>query len=241
MDFTISDGSPWHELSSQQRKAIDELLRAQFIYCDDWAKYSYPEFHAFIVIGVFFNWTAKTKPNVPSVTYPQIEEFSFTRRSAKVSQPANPPGQEVERPSKIRRTSGTDAASQQSSNSDRAQSNSQPFHLTLASPSSKPGSYSKQIEMVVTSRETVIEAINKADYSLYRDYSTQNRWIVIFLIRKYLYNASRVDPWFPEQDGKPGLSSSDIRPIPSGSVYIEEAIEVMKAAVENLEAAKRDP
>lgn len=63
MALTIPDDTPWHDLSSQQRKAIDELLRAKFINCGNWTKL-FQEFHAFTANSIFIGWTAREKPNV---------------------------------------------------------------------------------------------------------------------------------------------------------------------------------
>lgn len=47
-------------------------------------------------------------------------------------------------------------------------------------------------------------------------YKKQNMDILVFLVRKYLYNAGRTEPWSPEDDGKPRVSMSDMGPQKDG-------------------------
>lgn len=43
--------------------------------------------------------------------------------------------------------------------------------------------------------------------------------ILVFLVRKYLYNASRIEPW---DDGKPKVSVDDIRHSQDGGDYLNQ-------------------
>ncbi|KAK8134751.1 hypothetical protein PG984_006763 [Apiospora sp. TS-2023a] len=112
MEITIPDDSPWHGLSSQQRQTIKELTITHGVNCACRFSNSRLCFHARIVNLVFYEWNAEEKPDVPIVNHPHLKEFSFALECTKESQPVDPPGQEIERPCKIRRTTGVDTASQ---------------------------------------------------------------------------------------------------------------------------------
>ena len=81
---------------------------------------------------------------------------------------------------------------------------------------------------------SIVTAVKKRRNDLIRHYRGQNFAVIIFLIRKYIYNAPRIEPWSPEQDGKPGVSESDITELPSASKYLHECKEMLEAAIDQL-------
>ncbi|KAK8093861.1 hypothetical protein PG997_000546 [Apiospora hydei] len=230
--MVLSGDSPWHFLSWEQRNTIDAFVNTHYIRVVAWDAIPIHEFHTTIIDGVFLDWNANVKPDVPIVSYPKPKEFSISLGGTKEeAESADPPGQEVERPSKIiKRTSAADIASQSSTPS---------ASLIVPSPcTAGPDGSTDPIRMSTGSVDSACKALVKAHMQLQCHYDQQNRQILIFLIRKYIYNSRNLEPWSPEQDGKPRVSGSDIRKAPRGSEYLNECIETMGAAMRSLKELK---
>ncbi|KAK8039710.1 hypothetical protein PG993_008121 [Apiospora rasikravindrae] len=227
--MVLSSNSPWHYLSWGQRAEIDTFVDKHYICMDDWHATPKPDFHAEIVNAVFLDWNPNVKPDVPNVHQPKPTEFSFSLGSAKEEEPEL---------IKLECASGVETV-YQSDDSSSTQPSMPSATLTVPSPcTTGPEEATDPIRITIGSKDSACRALEKAHRQLRHHYNQQNRQVLIFLIRKYLYNTRHPELWSPELDGKPGVSDDDIRKPPRASEYLKVCMETMGAAAKSLDEVK---
>ncbi|KAK8134753.1 hypothetical protein PG984_006765 [Apiospora sp. TS-2023a] len=163
---------------------------------------------------VFSSWDASQKPPVPVVSHPKFDAFSS------LFAPSN--NHEAIGSKRARSPDSEDDATQRHRKKKKNQGNNDSDQ--------DPPEDMKALAQHIMAREA----------SIAEHYKKQNKDIVIFLVRKYLYNASRIEPWSPEDDGKDRVFVSDIRTPKAGGDSLDHCIGVLNELKSAYETQKRN-
>ncbi|KAK8086276.1 hypothetical protein PG994_001250 [Apiospora phragmitis] len=194
----------WAALSAHQKEAIDDLV----------AKYTHLVPFTFtrdeLLTDVFSSWDSSRKPTVPTIYHQGLtglDSLAAMKRTSPDSEDS-----ENGRPNKVQRTANGRAPNYPSEDDKELSSASR--------------------ELAASDPEALAREIVVTGHFVAKHYEKQNCVVLAFLVQKYLYNAGRIEAWSPEQDGKPQVSTSDIRAPLEPQEYVD-------LCVENLEEVKR--
>ncbi|KAK7920418.1 hypothetical protein PG985_008440 [Apiospora marii] len=200
----------WSKLSAQQQAAIKNL-HAEF---RERTQCSPAQPCLTDLMMEAFSWDASRKPPIPIISHPDLD-LSLDNLLAS--------SQEARSPKRVKL-----------SESEGGEAEEGPPSHDLPNDNEAPAPASSH--QGVTNPEAMAQHIVAREASNAEHYKKQNMDILVFLVRKYLYNADRVIPWSPEDDGQPRVSFSDIKPPKNSGGYLDQCIGLLnelKSAYEN--------
>ncbi|KAK8078233.1 hypothetical protein PG996_004403 [Apiospora saccharicola] len=162
---------------------------------------------------VFSSWDASQKPPVPVVSHPKLDVFSS-----------------LFAPSNNHEASGSKRARSPDSEDDAQRPRKKKKNQSNNDSDQDPPEDMEALAQHIMAREA----------SIAEHYKKQNKDIVIFLVRKYLYNVSRIEPWSPEDDGKDRVFISDITTPKAGGDSLDQCIGVLNELKSAYETHKRN-
>ncbi|KAK8093860.1 hypothetical protein PG997_000545 [Apiospora hydei] len=208
---------PWHDVSPQHQEAVQSFFAKHYPDAIDPVQdLSSADYQDQLIGDMFHDWNTKDKPQVPKISQPQIQmQFFSNVHCVTNSNPFNNGS-----------TSDVDAASQDPSNDSNSESDINDAGLLMATfPWAAGPEAATEPAQTEASHEKPVDAGPWKDQTEFaKHYAEQNTQILIFLARKYLYNANRIEPWSPKHDGEPSVSIADIKKTPSAPGYLMEAM-----------------